>query len=292
MTSAVSGPSPAHPAGQDASGRSVLAMDDDYWVTVPAGPFLMGTDDVRPDGRPGASPPLHTVYVDTFHLARRPVTVTDFAQFVADTGHVTTAEDQGESWVWHGGADTTTPDQDHLWKATPGATWRTPRGPGSDVAGKDDHPVTHVSYLDCMEYCRWSGTRLPNEAEWEKAARGTDGRAYTWGNTPPTPQSCNHTMLVGDTTPVGRYPAAAGVYGPEDMAGNVWEVMGNGYHRYPFDPNKTQQWVTKKGTIDLGVIRGGSFYNNCDPRGVLVWVRIYNPPNYSSYDMGFRTCKL
>jgi sulfatase modifying factor 1 len=292
MTAAVSGASRAHPAGYAVDpGGHPAAVADDYWVTVPAGPFLMGTDEMPPNGEPSGSRPLHTVHVETFHIARRPVTVADFARFVADTGYVSTAEQRGESWVWHGGEDVTTPDQDHLWKATPGATWRTPRGPGSDVAGKDDHPVTHVSYLDCLEYCRWSGTRLPTEAEWEKAARGTDGRNYPWGNTPPTSQSCNHTMHVGDTTPVGRYPDAAGVYGAEDMVGNVWEVMANGYHNYPYNPNKTKRLVTKKGTVELGVIRGGSFYNNCSPRGVLVWVRIYNPPDYSCYDMGFRVCR-
>lgn len=262
----------------------------DYWVTIPASPFIMGTDELRPNGKPSASAPAHTVEVDTFRLARRPVTVREFARFVEGTSYVTTAERKGSSWVWHGGEDVTTPDQDHLWKDTPGAWWRAPHGPGSDVTGKDDHPVTHVSYLDCLEYCRWSGTRLPAEAEWEKAARGTDGRSYPWGDTPPTASSCNHTMHVGDTTAVGAYPDAAGPYGNEDMAGNVWEVMSNGYHRYPYDEHKTKIFETKNGKVELGVIRGGSFYNNCDPRGVLVWVRIYNLPDYSCYDMGFRVC--
>lgn len=260
----------------------------DYWVTVPAGPFLMGSDEIRPNGRPSTAAPAHTVEVDTFRLARRPVSVAEFGRFVAATAYVTTAERAGSSWVWHGGEDITTPDQDQFWKATPGTWWRAPRGPGSHVVGKDDHPVTHVSFLDAVQYCRWSGTRLPTEAEWEKAARGTDGRKYPWGDTPPTPSSCNHTMHVGDTTPIGMFPGAGGPYGAADMAGNVWEVMGNGYHRYPFDPHKVRTLRTKNGTEKLGVIRGGSFYNNCDPRGVLVWVRIYNQPDYSCYDMGFR----
>jgi len=264
----------------------------DYWVTVPGGPFIMGSDESRPDGRPSASAPAHTVDVDTFRIARGPVTVTEFARFVAETGYVTMAERSGRSWMWHGGDDITTPDQDHLWRATAGASWRFPRGPGSDVADKGDHPVTHVSYLDCLEYCRWSGTRLPTEAEWEKAARGTDGRSYTWGDSAPTPSSCNHSMHVGDTTPIGTYPDAAGPCGAQDMAGNVWEVMGNGYHRYPYDGHKAKSITIKERKIKLGVIRGGSFYNNCDPGGVLVWVRIYNPPDYSCYDMGFRLCAV
>ncbi|HVB41306.1 MAG TPA: SUMF1/EgtB/PvdO family nonheme iron enzyme [Streptosporangiaceae bacterium] len=269
-----------------------LHGEPDYWVTVPGGPFIMGSDELRPNGRPSAAAPAHTLDVDTFRIGRGPLTVTGFAHFVAETGYVTTAERSGQSWVWHGGDDITTPDQDQLWRNTAGATWRSPRGPGSDVANKSDHPVTHVSYLDCMEYCRWSGTRLPTEAEWEKAARGTDGRRYTWGDSAPTPSSCNHTMHVGDTTPIGMYPDAAGPYGAQDMAGNVWEVMGNGYHRYPFDGDKAKIITIRGREIKLGVIRGGSFYNNCDPRGVLVWVRIYNPPDYSCYDMGFRVCAV
>ncbi len=264
----------------------------DYWVTVPGGPFIMGSDEPRPNDRPSASAPAHTVDVDTFRIARGPVTVTEFARFTAETGYVTTAERSGQSWVWHGGEDITTPDQDHLWRPTEGAWWRSPRGPGSDVADKGDHPVTHVSYLDCLEYCRWSGTRLPTEAEWEKAARGTDGRRYTWGDSAPTPSSANHTMHVGDTTAIGTYPDAAGPYGAQDMAGNVWEIMGTGYHRYPYDGHKVKIMTIKDRKVHLGVIRGGSFYNNCDPRGVLIWVRIYNLPEYSCYDMGFRVCEV
>ncbi|MEU5849323.1 formylglycine-generating enzyme family protein [Saccharopolyspora shandongensis] len=269
---------------------TAATLETHEWVTIPAGPFLMGSDERRADGKPLAASPAHTVEVDAFRIARKPVSVADFARFVAETSYVTTAERSGSSWVWLGGEDITTPDQDHLWFDLKGASWRHPHGPESDIADKDDHPVTHVSHHDCLAYCEWSGTRLPNEAEWEKAARGTDGRLYPWGDEPPTTSSCNHTMHVGDTSPIGKFPDAAGPHGVEDIAGNVWEWMSNGWHRYPFDENKNQRITTKLGEFDLKVVRGGSFYNNCDPRGVLSWVRVYSHPDYSSYDIGFRVC--
>ena len=262
-----------------------------YWVTVPGGPFTMGSDERREDGKFTASGPAHSIEVPEFRIARHPVTVRDWARFVEATGYRTTAEKKGKSWVWIGDPSVIVPDQDHLWKEIDGASWRTPRGADSSVSGKDDHPVTHVSYVDVLAYCEWSGTRLPNEAEWEKSARGTDAREYTWGDEEPTAEHCNHTMNVGDTTPVDAYPKAAGPYGVEDLAGNVWEIMANGYHRYPFDEAKPAKVIkTREGRIELGVIRGGSFYNNCDPRGCKVWVRIYNLPDYSCHDMGFRVC--
>ncbi|WP_231949829.1 SUMF1/EgtB/PvdO family nonheme iron enzyme [Alloactinosynnema sp. L-07] len=262
------------------------------WVAIPGGPFIMGSDEVRPDGRPLAASPRHTVDVDSFRIARSPVSVAEFARFVDETSYVTTAERSGRSWVWIGTEDKDMiPDQEHLWINLDGATWRAPRGPGSDIADKADHPVTNVSHRDAIAYCEWSGTRLPTEAEWEKAARGTDGRNYAWGDTPPTATVCNHSMNVRDTTPIGAYPDAAGPYGVHDVAGNVWEIMGTGWHRYPFDKDKSPQTiVTKFGTVELGTIRGGSFYNNFDPRGVAVWVRTYILLDYSCYDMGFRVC--
>lgn len=270
---------------------SADAFPADYWVTVPGGPFTMGSDEKREDGKYTASGPAHTVDVPGFRIAKYPVTVREWARFAEATGYETTAERKGRSWVWIGDPAVIVPDQDHLWKEIDGATWRTPRGADSTVDGKDDHPVTHVSFQDVLAYCEWSGTRLPNEAEWEKAARGTDGREYTWGDTDPTAQDCNHTMNVGDTTPVDAYPRAAGPYGAADLAGNVWEIMSNGYHRYPFGADKPAKVIkTREGRIELGVIRGGSFYNNCDPRGCKAWVRIYNLPDYSCHDMGFRVC--
>ena len=270
-------------------GSAVIGAPD--WVEIPGGPFTMGFDEVRPDGRPLAAYPAHRVEVDTFRISRTPVTVAEFAAFVAATGYATTAEQSGASYVWVGGEDTTTPDQDHLWFNLAGASWRRPRGPESDVAGKQDHPVTHVTLPDCLAYCEWSGTRLPTEAEWEKTSRGTDARPYPWGEAAPEPDVCNHSMFVGDTTPVGTYPDAAGPYGVDDIAGNVWEWVGTKWHLFPYDENKPPRVVvTKNGTFELGTVRGGSFYNNCDPRGTAAWVRVYSHPLYSSYDIGFRVC--
>jgi len=252
---------------------------------------MMGSDTHRPDGKPCAAYPAHKVDVGAFRIARRLVTVAEFARFVADTGYRTTAESKGSSWVWLGGEDTTTPDQDHLWFDLPGASWRTPRGPDSGVESKDDHPVTHVTLPDCEEFCRWSGTRLPREAEWEKAARGTDAREYAWGEAEPTPTVCNHSMFVGDTTPVGTYPDAAGPYGVDDIVGNVWEWMATKWHLFPYDENKPPRVVvTRDGAVELGTVRGASFFNNCSPGGCASWVRVYSHPLYSSYDIGFRVC--
>jgi len=91
---------------------------------------------------------------------------------------------------------------------------------GSIPAGKDNHPVVNVSWDDAQAFCGWAGLRLPTEQQWEKAARGVDGRAYPWGNQPPSGDLCNFNNIVGGTTPVGQYPKGASPYGLLDMAGN------------------------------------------------------------------------
>ncbi|WP_051366070.1 formylglycine-generating enzyme family protein [Hamadaea tsunoensis] len=261
------------------------------WVTVPGGPFTMGADRTRPDGRPRSCSPAHTVDVDTFRIGRRPVSVADFARFVEATSYVTVAEKNGQSYVWTGREkEDLFPGNDALWIQTPGASWRTPRGPGSDVTGKEDHPVTHVSLADCDAYCAWSGTRLCTEAEWEKAARGTDGRTYPWGEEPPTPEHCNYAMNVGDTTPIGAYPAARSPYGLEDITGNVWEWTSTNWHRYPYSEDKSRAIITHGGRVELISIRGGSFFNDCSAMGLSVYSRLYSLPLYTGYDIGFRVC--
>ncbi|MFD5506467.1 formylglycine-generating enzyme family protein [Streptomyces sp. NPDC127051] len=245
-------------------GEATCARQFD-WVRIPGGPFTMGLDRVRPDGTPDPASPANEVDVPEFRMARSPVTVADFARFVEATGYRSTAEQAGRSWVWVGGEDTTTPGQDDLWLEVEGATWSTPRGPGSGIEAKGDHPVTHVSRVDCLAFCEWAGVRLPTEAQWEKAARGPDRRTYVWGDDKPTPDVCNHSMFVGDTTPVGTFPSASSPFGLHDIAGNVWEWVSTGWHPYPFRADRAQLLKTKQGTVELGVVRGGSFSTIATP---------------------------
>jgi formylglycine-generating enzyme required for sulfatase activity/predicted Ser/Thr protein kinase len=153
-------------------------------VLVPEGPFQMG-----PDRR--------VVHLDAFYIDRTPVTNQEFCAFVDVTGYRPTDEDASRFLS-------------HL------------RG-GKVPPKLASHPVVNVSWLDARAYAAWAGKRLPTEAEWEKAARGTDGRKYPWGRAQPGPTRTNYGKLRGGTTEVTAFPDGASPYGVLDLAGNVWE---------------------------------------------------------------------
>jgi sulfatase modifying factor 1 len=215
-------------------------------VWIPGGTFTMGSDRHYPEERPA-----RRVAVDGFWIDPGPVTNRRFARFVAETGYVTFAEIPPNA-ADYPGADPDllaassmvfTPPRGpvdlgrHLqwWAFVPGADWRHPLGPGSDLSGLDDHPVVHVAWTDVLAYAAWAGADLPTEAEWEFAARGgLDDADYAWGdsflsdgrhmaNTWQGAFPYQNTVDDGwaRTSPVGVYPANG--YGLHDMIGNSWE---------------------------------------------------------------------
>ena len=191
------------------------------WVTVPAGEFTMGSNDS------GDEQPIHQVYLSEYQIARHPVTNAQYELFVKANSYAAPKH------------------------------WKNKKIP----PGKENHPVVNVSWKDAQTFCAWAGVRLPTEAEWEKAARGTDGRKYPWGNEPPTEELCNFNSNVGDTTPIGSYPKGASPYGVLDMAGNVWEWVNDWYDEkyYSVSPSVNPQGPAS-GT--RRVLRGGSWLVN------------------------------
>jgi len=194
-----------------------------YWndgkemVCVPGGKFLYG-DDKR------------EISLLEFWIDRTPVNNREFGRFVEVTGYKTTAEKNGLGCAFTGSK----------WENVPGADWRHPGGPNTDIQDKEEHPVVQVSWADAVAYARWAGKRLPLEEEWEKAARGKDGRVYPWGNQEPTDTLCNFDRHENGTTPIGKYsPQGDSPYGCADMAGNVWE------------------WTASEGENGTRILRGG-----------------------------------
>ncbi len=217
-------------------GGKLLSVVDLTFVRVPAGPFLMGskaTDEYTSDDEQ----PQHEVHLGEYWMGKTPVTVSQFEIFVNATGYKTTAEKE---------------DQDKTWK--------------HDVGGKADHPVVHVSWYDAVAFCEWASResgheiRLPTEAEWEKDARGSDGRTWPWGDQAPDEKRCNFTHIGGGTSSVGQYsPAGNSPYSCADMAGNVREWTNSLYKDYPYQARDGRETVYSN---ESRILRGGCWFSS------------------------------
>ncbi|MBN8580756.1 MAG: SUMF1/EgtB/PvdO family nonheme iron enzyme [Anaerolineae bacterium] len=151
-----------------------------------------------------------------------------------------------------------------------------------------NHPVVYVSRDDAVAYCSWVERRLPTEAEWEKAARGTDARDYPWGNETPNTELLNYSGNVGDTTPVGTYPKGASIYGALDMAGNVWEWV-NDFYGDTYYQNSPPSNPQGPNSSDWRVIRGASWDD--DGFSPISWNRLNQSHKAALDDLGFRCAR-
>jgi sulfatase modifying factor 1 len=269
------------------SREGAIVVHDMEFMLVPKGKFIMGSKDDDRDAYDDEKP-QHTVEIPyDYWLARFTVTNAQFGQFVKASGYKTTAEEQGSAYAYDG----------KEWKDTQGANWLHPRGPKSGIQDRADHPVVSVSWLDAMTYVKWLNesfgslqkgmvSRLPTEAEWEKAARGAYGNLYPWGNEAPDAQRCNFNMNLKDTAPVSAYPAGVSSYGCEQMSGNVWEWTHTLFEKYPYAPDAKRE--NEKDEKSGRVLRGGSFYGT--RQGVRSAFRGRYSPPYRGDDLGFRVC--
>lgn len=240
----------------------------------------MGSD--APEGfHADGEGPVRLVRTSGYRIAPTAVTVGEYAAFVAATGHRSDAERYGWSFVFHllvhpeaAGSvlDAHVPGAP-WWRAVTGATWAAPDGPGSDVAERQDHPVTHVSHTDALAYAAWVGARLPTEAEWERAARGgLDGARYPWGEelTPGGEHRANiwqgtfPTVDSGEDGFSGTAPVRAfepNGYGLHQTSGNVWEWTDDWFSATWHRAERPETRVDPQGppTGQAKVVRGGSY---------------------------------
>lgn len=275
------------------------------FVKLPGDTFMMGSDCHYPE----EAPARHAT-VEGLAVAAAPVTNAEFDLFVAATGHCTTAEQPLDAAEY--------PDVDHSllapgslvfvappgpvdlrratwWQYIPGACWRHPEGPGSNIRERLDHPVVHVSLLDAAAYASWAGFRLPTEAEWEYAARGgLNGCSYAWGEELHPDGKILANTWLGQfpnqrtrarylTTPVGSYEANG--YGLQDMIGNVWE--------WTTTPYRERRSAAPCCGVESGdrrlVLKGGSYL--CSPQYCQRYrpaARVGQQPATSTAHTGFR----
>ena len=198
-------------------------------ILVPAGAFLMGSDKSKDPEARDDELPQHSITLPGYWIGRYPVTVAHWKLFVKESGHQSDSE---------------------------------------SLQYPDDHPVRYVTWNDAMAYCKWLSDKsglpvaLPSEAEWEKAARGTDGRIYPWGNEFDQNKCNTSESGIRNTTPVGKYsPAGDSPYSCADMAGNVWEWTRSKYRPYPYHAEDWREDL--QGKVSR-VVRGGSWNSDQD----------------------------
>ena len=214
------------------------------FVYIPAGEFLFGENNFR-------------IYLPEYWMCKTPVTFAAYQRFIQDNPEYAVPyvdEDWAEPFNW-----------DPWWRSYP--------------AAKADHPIVLVSWYDAVAFCKWANLHLTTEEQWEKAARGTDGRTYPWGNNEPTDKLCNFGKRVGSTTSVGSYsPQGDSPFCCVDMAGNVWEWCLNKFN----DPKD----ITVDQSGDLRTLHGGSWDGN--EAFVREMARGFGVPEAIFNDGGFR----
>jgi formylglycine-generating enzyme required for sulfatase activity len=232
------------------------------WVPIPEGEFIMGSDKTKDTYAQEVEFPQHQVFLQQFWISRVPVTNQQYKQFIDAAGY------------------------------KPPSYWEN----GEIPKGKELHPIVYISWRDAQFFCDWANVRLPSEAEWEKAARGGDGRIYPWGDTPPHRGVCNFSNTDG-TTPVGMYKQGVSPFGVLDMSGNVWEwtgsLWGSNANRsdflYPYNSLDGREDLNAADNVGR-IMRGGgyTYYSHmvrCAVRKFAHALSVYN-------DVGFRVVAL
>jgi formylglycine-generating enzyme required for sulfatase activity len=220
---------------------------------IPAGEFLMGSDKAQDSQASNDEIPQHKIYLSDYYIAKYPTT-------------------------------------NAQWAAYMGAAKKTFEIP----KGKEAHPVVNVTWYEARAFCEWASkatkqqVRLPTEAEWEKGARGADGRIYPWGDKLPDDTHCNFNRNVKDTTPVGRYsPGGDSPYGCVDMAGNVWEWCNDWYDESYYKNSPSQNPTGPSSGRYYRVLRGGSWLSSTNYVRASLRLRV-GPSFINHLDVGFR----
>ena len=312
----------ASPQSSPASIATPSANWTNDMVWIPAGTFWMGNNAGQADEKP-----VHKVSLDGFWMDKTEVTNEQFEEFVRATKYVTVAERKPNPEDFPGadpellvpGSVVFYPPNEpvaldnHMqwWRYVPGASWRHPEGPQSDLKGREKHPVVHICFEDALAYCKWAGKRLPTEAEWEYAARGgLEQKNYTWGEEQAPGGKWLANIWQGEfpvennekdgsrlTSAAASYPANG--FGLYDMAGNVWEWCGDWYlpdyyenspSHNPKGPN-TSYDPNEPGVMKR-VTRGGSYLcNDSYCIGYRPSARMKTTPDTGLSHTGFRCVK-
>lgn len=229
------------------------------WIVIPGGAFMMGSNPYQDKLAASDEMPQHQLSLSRFCISRFPITILQYGSFLNATGHAAPK----------------------LWDSL---------GVGN---GREDHPITNVSWYDAQSFCEWADVKLPSEAEWEKAARGRDGRLYPWGDQQPQRGRGNYDRILDDTSPVGAFPDGDSPYGVSDLAGNVLEWTRSnwgtdfasaqyGYPYYAGDGRENSGTDRKM----LRTLRGGAF--NLGEACLRCTFRTGGVPGRGRPNIGFR----
>ncbi|MFN0073649.1 MAG: formylglycine-generating enzyme family protein [Chloroflexota bacterium] len=237
--------------------------DPPSMIRIIGGPVTLGTDDGPADERP-----MHVVELAEFLIDALPVTTTEFAAFLNAIG---TVNDRGENLF-------DLPDSD--------ARIRIIGSSFSPVPGYEQHPVVEPSWAGARDYCAWRGTRLPTEAEWERAARGSDGRTYPWGEAPPNRQRSHFGARYNDYLAIGGFPDGATPEGVHELAGNVWHWVSSLYWPYPYQADDGREDPFVPG--ERGARGGGHDSPAAHLRGAYRGRGLSRSPTAGHHNIGFR----